>query len=236
MDRGHASSLRALPRAFVPGADASDLIELPEEEVKKFRNVLRLSSGAEVAILPNDGSLIRCRLAGKQAEPIEVVYPGTESSRKVTLALGLPKPESLETAIRMGTEMGIAEFLIFPSARTVVKWTAEKWEKRLIRLNAIAREAAEVSFRTNLPAMRILHSLEQVFIDKPDAFVMSEGEGVDCNWPSFGDEATIVIGPEGGWAPQEVKVIGDRAISLGKRVMRVDTAVAAACSLLLSGT
>ncbi|MCB0824620.1 MAG: 16S rRNA (uracil(1498)-N(3))-methyltransferase [Armatimonadetes bacterium] len=236
MDRSHSSSLRALPRAFVPGVDAGATIELPEEEVKKFRNVLRLSSGAEVAILPNDGSLIRCTLAGKQAEPIEVVYPETESSRRVTLALGLPKPESLETAIRMGTEMGIAEFLVFPAARTVVKWTAEKWEKRLVRLNAIAREAAEVSFRTNLPKITILTGLEQVFSNKPDAFVLSEVEGVDCAWPEIGDESTIVIGPEGGWAPQEVKLIGDRAISLGKRVMRVDTAVAAACSLLLSGT
>ncbi len=227
---------RALPRAFVdvPGFDPHALparIELPESELTKFRNVLRLRSGDEVAILPGDGSLVRARLDGKQAIPEGVEFPQTESRIRLTLALALSKPDALEDSIRMATELGAARFILFPSRRSVVQWEKSKLDKKLVRLRTIAREACEVAFRTRLPVIEVAGSLVEVLESEPAAWVLSESDRVDQPFPKLGDSPTLVIGPEGGWDPQEVGLIGDRAVTLGPRVLRVATAVATASAL-----
>jgi 16S rRNA (uracil1498-N3)-methyltransferase len=234
MGDSSSAPLRSLPRVFVSGISdpAPDLIDLPAEEINKFCKVLRMSDGEEIAVLPGDGRLIRCQLDGKSARPIETTFPGTEPDRRITLALGMPRQDKLEESIRMGTELGIVRFLVFPAARSIVRWDEKKREQKLARLRTIAREAAEVCFRTHLPEIEFVESFEQLLNDEPDALVLSETEDVSRTLdPS--DQMTLVIGPEGGWAPREVEKIGDRALTLGPRVFRVDTASAAACVLAL---
>jgi 16S rRNA (uracil1498-N3)-methyltransferase len=209
-----------------------DEFALPADELRKFRNVLRLGTGDLVVILPGDGRLIKCELKGTSVIPLEEVDPETESPRRVCIGLGMPRQEKLEESVRMGTEMGVAEFLVFPTERSVVKWDAAKLDSKLKRLQIIAREAAEVSYRTRLPRITPYPSLAKVLEARPEALVLSEVEGVSHRIEPSGN-MTLLIGPEGGWAPREVALIGDRALTLGPRVLRVDTAVAAACALAL---
>lgn len=226
--------LRSLPRCFVLGVPDPhpEAFELPSEEVDKLRKVLRLGSGAPIAVLPGDGRLLRCRLDGHDAVVEEVLHPRTEPARKLTLCLSLPKPERLEESIRMATEIGVHSFVVFPSERSVVRWDEGKRENRLKRLRAIAREAAEVSYRTHLPTVAFMPGLRQVLEAHPDFRVLSEVEGVSEEIaPS--DSAALLIGPEGGWAPHELQKFQGRQLSLGPRVLRVDTAAAAAAALFL---
>lgn len=235
MGRRQSDSLRALPRLFVVGFDAQGPQELPREELDKLRKVLRLETGAIIAVLPNDGSVVRCRLEGRTAVPLAVERPDTESPIRLTLAQALPKGDKLDEVIRMGTELGVARFVLFPSERTVVRWDARKFDDRLRRVQAIAREAAEVAFRTRLPEFGVADGLEELLRQEPGAWVMSETEHVSrtvADLPRAG-EMTVVIGPEGGWAPKEVALIGDRSVTLGPRVLRVDTAAAATAALML---
>ena len=233
--------LRGLPRAFVPGLPEPlvEFFELPNEEYDKFHKVLRLGSGDQVAVLPGDGRLVTCELVGRGCQPQNTLWPDTESARKVVVALGLPKPDSLEESVRMGTEMGVSKFVVFPADRSVVKWDPDKAEQKTDRLKRIAREAAEVSFRTRLPEIAWSQSLSAVLDRYSNAIVLSEVERIDRSLSSALDQASfeegfvLMIGPEGGWAPREVAEIGDRAVTLGPRVLRVDTAVAAACALAL---
>src|SRR5690606_38795604 len=95
------------------------------------------------------------------------------------------------------------------------------------------REASEVCFRTKLPTFSVCKDLTEVLQIYPEATVLSEVEGIPRPFPELESKATIVIGPEGGWAPREFELIGDRGVTLGPRVFRVSTAVAAACSLAL---
>lgn len=227
--------LRSLPRIFVPGADPEDEIELPKEELDKLRKVLRLSPGAQIAVLPNDGSLIRCELEVRTARPLQVYHPNTEPALKLTLAQALPKGDKLDEIIRACTEIGVSRFVLFPSERTVVKWDEKKTHDRLHRLETIAREAAEVSFRTKLPAIELAKDLADVLKREPDAIVLSEVEGLSEPLKPRGNAMTIVVGPEGGWAGRELKLIGDRGVTLGPRVLRVDHAGAAAAAILLLG-
>ena len=233
---GQLIPLRSLPRVFVPGADPSGAIELPKEEVDKLRKVLRLTSGAHIGVLPNDGRLIRCVFDGHEALPIEVVTPNTEPALELTIAQALPKGDKLDEIVRACSELGASHFMLFPSERTVVKWDERKKADRVHRLETIAREAAEVSFRTILPTFRLEKDLRSVLDGSPSAIVLSEVEGVSATLVSaVGAQTriTLVVGPEGGWARGELEVIGSRGVSLGPRVLRVDHAAAAAAAILL---
>jgi 16S rRNA (uracil1498-N3)-methyltransferase len=206
-----------LPRVFVSGADDSGPIELPSEEVDKLRKVLRLSPGAIIAVLPDDGSIIRCEFQNRTAVPIDTHRPNVEAKLELTVA----------------TEIGVAQFMLFSSERTVVKWDEKKAADRVRRLQVIAREASELSFRTRVPRVEMVPSLKAVLNANPEAVVLSEVEGLPRPLTPTGSRMTIVVGPEGGWSPKELETIGDRGVTLGPRVLRVDHAAAAAAAILL---
>ncbi|MBI1757461.1 MAG: 16S rRNA (uracil(1498)-N(3))-methyltransferase [Fimbriimonas ginsengisoli] len=234
MDRRDAPPLRSLPRAFVAGATMDGPFELPQSELDKLRKVLRLSSGAQVAVLPGDGRLIRCELDGRKAAPLDEHWPATEPRLQLTLAQALPKGDKLDEIVRGCTEAGASRFVVFPSERSVARWDAGKIEVRLGRLRVIAREAAEVSFRTRVPAVEWIDGLEPVLEGMPEAVVLSEAEGEQRLFARTSDEVMgVVVGPEGGWSPKELAVIGDRGATMGPRVLRVDHAGLAACAILL---
>jgi 16S rRNA (uracil1498-N3)-methyltransferase len=231
--RGDLPALRALPRVFVPGADPSGPIELPQEEIDKIRKVLRLSAGAIIAVLPNDGTIIRCDFQNKLAIPIDVHRPDVEAELTLTIAQALPKGEKMDEIVRACTEIGVSRFVLFSSERTIVKWDEKKTMDRLRRLQIIAREAAELSFRTKIPVFDWCNALRDVLAKEPGAIVLSEVEGLSKPLKPVGQEMTIVVGPEGGWAPREIELIGDRGVTLGPRVLRVDHAAPAAAAILL---
>ena len=224
---------RGLPRVFVEGATPDSEFELPDDEVKKLRNVLRLSSGAEIAVLPNDGTLIRCTLQGHRAVPVEVLDPQSEPSTKITVAQALPKGDKIDDIVKFGTGLGVYRFIVFPSERTVVRWDEKKLESRLRRLRAIAREEAEVSYRSRIPVIEYAANIGEVLAGNEPIVVLSEGENVTRSLPAPGAELTLVVGPEGGWAQRELILIGDRGVTLGPRVLRVEFAAAAAVASLL---
>ncbi|MEA2554588.1 MAG: rRNA (uracil1498-N3)-methyltransferase [Fimbriimonadaceae bacterium] len=220
---------------FVPGADPAGPIDLPSEEVDKLRKVLRLSPGAIIGVLPNDGSIIRCEFQNRVAVPIDVHRPEVEAKLQLTIAQALPKGEKLDEIVRACTEIGVAHFTLFPSERTVVKWDDKKVADRLRRLQIIAREASELSFRTRIPTFAWAKGLKEVLEGEPEAVVLSEVEGVSRGLERSSERMTVVVGPEGGWAPREVAMIADRGVTLGPRVLRVDHAAPAAAAILLLG-
>lgn len=233
MGGGNLPPLRSLPRVFVPGAAPDGPIELPPDEVDKLRKVLRLPEGSQIAVLPNDGTIVRCEFRARQACPLAVERPDTEARRQLTIAQALPKADKLDIIVRQCTEIGVARFLLFAAERSVVQWDANKLRDKQRRLEAIAREAAEQCYRTVLPTIAFAASLAAVLKQEPEAVVLSEAEGVARRFKPSGDRLTLVIGPEGGWAPRELALIGERGVTLGPRVLRVDTASAAAAALAL---
>jgi len=195
-----------------------------------------MHSGAEVAILPNDGTIVRCRFEGRAVEPTEVVRAETDASRAVTIAQALPKGDKLDEVVRLCTEVGVRRFILFPSERTVVNWDDKKREERSRRLTTIAREASEVCGRATLPILDWHRNLGEVLLAEPEGIVLSEVEGIDRTFREAvaGDKPiTIVVGPEGGWTRREIEQIGDRAATLGPRVLRVDTAAVSAAAIAL---
>lgn len=238
MDRSHLSPLRSLPRFFLNLVEGTtDHYEIPPDEYRKLHDVLRLRPGSEIAVLPNDGTIVRAQFQKKVAIAIAPAEPISDPKVRATLLLALPKPDRLDTALRMATELGVQSILVFPSERTVVRWDEGKLNEKLRRMKAIAREASEVAFRGRIPEIDVRKSLADVLAEFPEALVLSEVESVANTFESAIQGKTdveMVIGPEGGWAPREVVLIGDRARTFGPLVYRVDTAVAAACALVLA--
>ncbi len=236
MGDGAVRSIRALPRFFVAGVPdpASETVPIPDDEYKKLHGVLRLPRGSAIAILPGDGRVLVGTFEGHEMAVQSTHTPATDATRPVTLALGLAKPEKIEESIRMATEIGVSAVRLFASDRSVTRWDEGKRDAKLVRLRRIAQEAAEVCFRTRLPEICFAKDLAQVLQD-PTAVVLSETEGLSQLFTPPAGPVTLVIGPEGGWSPREVALIGDRAVTLGPRVFRVDTAVAVACGLALHG-
>jgi 16S rRNA (uracil1498-N3)-methyltransferase len=236
-------TMRALPRIFLPGADLSEPVELPPEEADKLRKVLRLSSGDPIAVLPDDGSLWRCRLEGKTAIPEAQEWPDTEPLVKLTIAQALPKGDRLETVLRMGTEVGVSRFIVFPAERSVVRWEPTKLDAKLKRLRAIVREAAEQSYRCFLPTVEAFDSLAELLLNEPKAIVLSEAETEEDTLMQIARDRIeggerqllLVVGPEGGWAPREIPLFGGKGVTMGPLVMRTDTAGIAAAAAVLIG-
>jgi 16S rRNA (uracil1498-N3)-methyltransferase len=228
--------IRSLPRAFVVIEDAQNVsnFDIPDAEFKKIHNVLRLRTGDKLAFLPNDGTLLVCELEGRRAKVLDRLPLDTDAKMRLTLAVAYLKSDGLDEVIRMGAELGVAEFILFPTDRTVVKWEGPKLQDRLRRWNAIAQEACEVALRSRLPVIRVEKGLAAVLED-PAAYVLSEANGLprDLSAISNLDTLTLVSGPEGGWSPREFQLIGDRGISMGPRILRATTAPVGAAAALL---
>ncbi len=237
MDRRDFPPIRSLPRVFLEGLSLElEEFDLPKPEYRKLHDVLRLRAGAHIAVLPGDGTVWRCEFHGPILKRLEIEQMATEPTLKLTLAQAMPKTEKLEEVIRMGTEIGVTHFVIFDSDRTIVRWDDRKKADRFPRLTAIARESAEQSYRAIVPSIAFAPDLNAV-LNSPHVIVLSEVDRVTETIEQKMDRATnhltLVIGPEGGWSPREVEAIGDRAATLGPRVLRVDTAAAAAVALAL---
>lgn len=215
---------------FLPGLEVEqEAYELPRDEVDKLRKVLRLAEGDQIAVLPNDGRLIRCEFRARQAWPLAIETPSTEPEAKIWLAQAFPKGDRIDTILRMGTELGAHGFALFPADRSVVRWDADKLADKKRRFEAVVRESAEQSFRTRLPVIEFFAGLGAVLERWPDAVVLSEREDETRVFrPDSSRDATLVIGPEGGWAPRELELIGEQGVTLGPLVLRTDTAAVAA--------
>lgn len=234
MDRSNFLPLRSLPRVFLANIPVDFRpIEIPAEEYQKFHKVLRLGNGDQVAILPGDGRILRCELDGHYAVPLEEQFPGTEPSTHLTLIQALPRMDKLENIVRLGTEIGVSHFVFFHSDRTVVRWDQKKLQEKMYRLRVIATESAEVSYRMHLPEMSQLKNLKVVLEQFSKALVLDESEKTTQPLQSSSEKVELVVGPEGGWSPRESEWIADRGVTLGPRVLRVETAAVSAVALVL---
>ena len=227
------NSIRAIPRLFIPAADMTTPFEIPRPEFEKLHNVLRLRSGTEIGVLPNDGSFWVCKLDGRMAVPMEKHLPQTEPSLHVTIIQGLPKGDKIDDIIRSCTEIGVSKFVIFPADRSVVKWEDKKLDDKMRRTLALAREAAETAFRMRIPEVDYCKNLGEALSNSENIVALSELESVSRTLGPQAKSVCLVVGPEGGWSPREVEKLQPHAVTLGPRVLRTEHAGFAAAARLL---
>ena len=184
--------------------------------------------------MTGDGEERTCRLEGADIVIEERRTSMGEARHRLTVAQAILKGDGLETVIRQGTEIGVARFTPIITERCIVRELAPR---RLERLRAIAREAAEQSERGVVPTIddpvtlaTILGPGVTVLVERADRQGLATADPVP---------ATIVIGPEGGFTPDEVRraaEAGSVLATLGPRILRSESVAAAAAAVVLSRT
>lgn len=215
-----------------------DTPELDDDADHHLRRVLRLRDGDEVTAVDGAGGWRNCRLAGGASlDPLmsSVVEPAP--SGPLTVAFAPVKGDRPELVVQKLTELGVDRIVVFHAARSVVRWRGERGTRQLARLGRIARSACEQSRRLHHPHI----GLEGV-TGVPDLAALARDPDLAATSPVVADRGgeplwscdpvprTVLIGPEGGWAPGELE--GWRTAGLGETVLRAETAAIAAGVLL----
>ena len=238
---------------FADPSDVQDeLLTITGPEVNHIRNVMRLKPGEEISVsIGGDGKEYRygiesytedsvlCRLRFVKDKEVELPV-------KVLLFQGLPKADKMDLIVQKAVELGAAEIIPVSMERCVVKLDAGKAAKKTARWQTIAESAASQSRRSIIPRVLAPMSMkEAVEYAKEQTEVrvipyeLQEFDGsVEQYLESLkeGQSVSIFIGPEGGFAPGEVelaKEAGIRPISLGRRILRTETAGLAILSWLI---
>ena len=156
----------------------------------------------------------------------------------------LAKGDRDELAVQAATELGVDAIVPWQAARSVSRWDA-KAEKGLARWRTIVREAAKQAHRPWIPEVEGVARLAEVVARAGDSRVLvlepSAAERLTevASVPSDARDVVLVVGPEGGIAPEELDALRDagaRVVRLGETVLRTSTAGAAAIAVISAAT
>lgn len=227
----------------------SDQIEVTGEDYHHIVDVLRIHDQEKFEICDGNGTDYLCRIyEQKPAEKrliaqIHDSYPSkSELPYRLVLYQGLAKGKKMDEIIQKGTELGVSDFIPFESQFCVVHLKEAKTiQKKVERWQKIAKSAAQQSKRGRIPQVHapiILSSLDTLqgksLIAYENEKKHSLKEAVQ-QWEHPVDQINILIGPEGGFAEKEVRTLekaGVESVSLGKRILRTETAGMALCAQL----
>ncbi len=187
--------------------------------------VLRLRDGAVVTVTDGAGRWRTCRWAGSLQPDGDVNVERRPT--EVTVAVAPPKGDRLDWLVQKVTEVGVTRLVLLVAERSVVRWDADRAERQVDRLRRIAAEAAMQSRRVWLP---------ELCGPVPAADVLGSSAVAEPGGRPIGSgDRSIAIGPEGGWAPDELALAADR-VSLGANVLRVETAAVVAATLIAAAS
>ncbi|HZG81286.1 MAG TPA: 16S rRNA (uracil(1498)-N(3))-methyltransferase [Brevibacillus sp.] len=230
-----------MQRYFVePDLFSENEITIVGDDVHHIVNVMRAKEGDEIYVSDGEGHSAKAELVVLSAKEVkarvlELLDERSELPIRITIGQGLPKGEKMEWILQKGTELGAYSFFPFSSERTIVKLDAKKEAKKLERWRKIVKEAAEQSHRTVLPQLLPPSSFREVLKTAGEytrCAIAYEKEGTTTLHQVFGelnaeDTLLVLIGPEGGFSPEEVALAeanGFLPISLGSRILRTETA------------
>ena len=216
-----------MPAAHLFVADL-DTPLIADEDRHHIERVLRLRDGEEVTVSDGAGGLRACAFrTGGLLEPTAGATRSPSPSPAITVGFALVKNDRPEWIVQKLTECGVDTIVPFVAARSVVRWTPDKAAAHVERWQRIAREAAMQSRRVWLPKVASISAFAHAVARIGPAVALAEAGGPA---PTV-STATVFIGPEGGWAPEEAEATALR-VGLGPHVLRAETAAVAAGVLL----
>lgn len=212
------------PHVFVGDLAAPHLDEADRQHLTRS---LRLLPGDDLTVSDGAGRWCPARLTADGIERAGDVVSVPRSRPLVVIAFAPVKGDRPEWAVQKLTEVGVDRILVFAAARSVVRWEGPKAARQRQRLAKVAREAAMQSRRSWLPEIGMLGGFAEAAA--LSGAVLADRGGA----PPTLDAHTVLIGPEGGWAPEEL-AHGLPTIGVGSHQLRAETAAVAA-GLLLTG-
>ncbi len=253
----------SLPRFFLEDqvlsheTDARFLLRLSPEDAKHAR-ARRISPGEHIAVIDASQDYFECKVEEISREEVRVSIASREEmdvKRPTVLLLqGLAKGDKMDAVIRQGTELGVSAFVPLACARSVVRLSEEKADKRTERWRAIAKSAAMQSGQPRIPEVSVPMSVDEAcaFLAQATAVLVCWEEApqtddlrealasslIQACTPAADARIAVVVGPEGGLEEAEVEAFlasNPRAhrVSLGPSILRTETAGVIAPALIL---
>ena len=237
-----------MTRFFVEPADFQPDFMVLTGENAQHAKVLRLKAGEEVMVCDGEGRECLCAISDVSDGRISLVVKHqrdsvTEAAVRVSVYMAFPKGDKLEHVIQKATELGAYEIVAFPSARCVSRPDEKSLKKKLERWQKIAASAAEQSGRGRIPEVLTLNSYKAALeraakADRALLFYENEQATTLKMALSAGHYTTVSLltGPEGGLEEAEVEKAKDAGLqvcTLGKRILRCETAPLCALSAVM---
>ena len=219
-------------------------------DVNHIKNVLRMKVGEELEVSDGNNKKYLCEIVSMSSDEVcalikEELKVDTELPSKIYLFQGLPKSDKMELIVQKAVELGVYEIIPVATKRAVVKLDDKKASKKIERWQAIAESGAKQSGRNVIPEVKkvmafkeaVLYAkaLDVLLVPYELAEGMSETKAlISAIQP--GQSVGFFIGPEGGFETSEVEYAienGAKAITLGKRILRTETAGLTTLSILM---
>ncbi len=234
-----------MPRFFVPAPpDVGGTAVITGDDARHIAGALRMAPGEPLTLCDGAGQDYLCRIESLARDAVTLRVERSEksigeSSLSVTLYMGLPKADKLELVIQKSVELGAVRIVPTVTARSIARIDPRDSEKKTARWQKIAAEAAGQSGRGIIPTVEPPITLRAALprLARENVLLCYEGGGAPLgDLVSPADESvSLLIGPEGGFAPEEVEAVvagGGRLATLGTRILRCETAPLAALAIL----
>lgn len=237
-------------RFFIPQLYAAEMV-IKDVDAKHISKVLRMQPGDKIQIVSDDGVTAIAEIVSLQADNVvvrclEKLAESHEPSVKITLAQGLAKGEKMDFIIQKAVEMGASSIVPVAMEHSVVRLEGAKAEKKVERWQKIAEAAAKQSKRDIIPQVQPVQTMQQMLANndlqhKIIAYECEDRLGLKTALQSCDNlqELLLIIGPEGGISKFELELARKNCVvpvSLGKRILRAETAGVVALSAILYET
>ena len=237
-----------MTRFFVTPEELCGQQVMLDGENAAHARVLRLKAGEQVLVCDGQGVECFCSVSQMDAKTValdveERRQSDSEAAVRVSIYMGFPKADKLEHVIQKATELGAYEIVAFPAARCVSRPDEKSLKKKLERWQKIAAAAAEQSGRGRIPKVLVMDSYKKALERAKEAdlaILFYENEQATTLRMALEEGAcrsiSLLSGPEGGLEAEEVeqaKQAGLRVCTLGKRILRCETAPLCALSAVM---
>ena len=228
-------------RFFIKEEQIHDgMIEICGSDVNHIKNVLRMKTGDKVYLSNGSDLEYECSLLEWTDDTILAKIEDVHG-----METELPKGDKMEMIVQKAVELGVAEIVPVAMKRCVVKLDAKKAAKKVSRWNTIALSAAKQAKRGIIPEVREVRNFKDILEEVQDTEFMlvpyEEAKGMQASKELISQakgkkSIGIIIGPEGGFEKEEIeqlKAAGGQTMSLGKRILRTETAGMTVLSILM---
>lgn len=233
-----------MPRFYVDFALSPDsVVKLPDDVVRHL-NVLRVKNTEEIVLFNGNGKAYPAlpEVLEKRRASVRILREeatDNESPLNITLVQAVSSAERMDFTLQKSVELGVAEIRPVISERCVVRLSGERAEKRVARWQEIVVSACEQSGRNIVPKVLPLTTYAQALQQLPQETTkllmsLNRAQKLSDVQPQSG-KVVFMVGPEGGWTEKEEQQAFDagfQSVTLGKRVLRTETASLAAIAAI----
>jgi len=232
---------------FSQSLSIPEIVIVDSKEIHHLKNVLRLKLFAKIDVFNGQGQEAKCTIQSMTSNAIHLHIDSLKTSEiklpTIILACAMPKKSKFELIIEKATELGVAEIIPLKTKRTEIILNGERALKKINRYQTVAINASKQSKRITVPIIHPITELKTALLSlsqRADLIIPSlelKRQNIFDALKRFQSPQSVAcfIGPEGDFTPEEYKLAqkhGCLAVSLGKTILKVETAAISATACL----